>query len=143
LGFKWELEKGWCAIHVRRGDYLKLPDHHPFVGEDYLSRAVAEMNKLKGITRFRVFSNDIKWCKEFFEMMSEYRFEYVEGNTEIEDMEQGSFCEFQILSNGSFATWMYYLNQNPDKLCIAPRRWFGKLLPHDTSDLYPKGSLII
>jgi len=143
LGFNWHLEKGWCAIHVRRGDYLKLPDYHPFVGEKYLTDAVRIMNEQKGITNFRVFSNDLPWCRTFFSTLAGYNFDYVDGNTELQDMEQGSWCEHQILSNGTFATWMHYLNQNPDKICIAPQRWFGRFLSHDTKDIYPETSIII
>lgn len=143
FGFNYEFQKGWCGVHVRRGDYLNLPDHHPFVGEKYLTDAVNKMNELKGITKFRIFSNDIPWCREFFATMPQYTFEFVEGNNEVQDLEQGSFCETQILSNGTFSLWQYYLNQNPDKICIAPQRWFGKLLNHDTSDLYPDNAIII
>lgn len=143
FGFHWEFKKDWCALHVRRGDYLKLPDYHPFVGGEYLSAAVKRMNEEKGITKFRVFSNDIPWCKEFFAGTPEYEFEFVEGNNEMQDLEQGSYCEHQILSNGTFALWQYYLNQNPNKVCIAPERWFGRFLSHDTKDLYPENAIII
>lgn len=143
FGFKWQHEKGVCAVHCRLGDYLLLPDYHPFVGVKYLVDALDEMNLRTGITKFRIFSNDQKFCREFFKVIPGYTFEFVEGNNEMQDLEQGSFCEHQILSNGTFALWMYYLNQNPNKMCIAPFRWFGKKLSHNTKDLYPPNAIIL
>lgn len=148
--FKYQFDKGVCCIHVRRGDYLLYPDHHPFVGEEYLRTAVMLMFKERGIKHFRVFSNDIDWCIEFFGTEPELTldcpdliFDFAKGNNEIQDLEQGSFCETQILSNGTFSLWQYYLNQNPNKICIAPKIWFGKALDHDTKDLYPEGSILL
>lgn len=142
FGFRYARAQDWCAIHVRRGDYLKLPDYHPFVGEEFLKHAAYEMNNITGISRFMVFSNDIPWCKEFFATIPEYEFSYPETGNEVGDLEMGSWCDHQIMSNGTFALWQYYLNQNPDKICIAPKRWFGRMLEsHDTSDLYPANAI--
>lgn len=143
LGLKIEPVKDWCAIHVRRGDYMRLPDYHPFVGEKYLSDAMDEVYTRTGIDQFKIFSNDIPWCKEFFASFGQYDFIFVEGNNELEDLRQGAECSHQILSNGTFALWQHYLNPNPDKICIGPKRWFGKLLNHDTKDLYPENCIII
>ena len=30
------------------------------------------------------------------------------------------------------------MNKNPSKIVIAPKKWFGKALPHDTKDLLPE-----
>jgi len=141
FGFNYARTEGWCAIHVRRGDYMKLPEYHPFVGEDFLKHAVFEMNNRTGIAKFMIFSNDMLWCKGFFGTIPEYDFVYFESGSELADLEIGSWCEHQILSNGTFALWMYYLNQNPNKICIAPKRWFGEKLDHDTSDVYPPNAI--
>ena len=63
---KLELEqkydfKEYTSIHVRRGDYLKYPEHHPNLTMEYYNEA---MSKMKG--PFLVFSDDIEWCKENF-----------------------------------------------------------------------------
>tara|TARA_R110000868_G_scaffold177772_2_gene416814 strand:+ start:4518 stop:5309 length:792 start_codon:yes stop_codon:yes gene_type:complete len=141
FGFKYYEYKGVCAIHVRRGDYLDKPNFHPFVGEDYLINAVDRMNRETGIRSFKVFSDDPDWCEGFFKS-GRFKFEIVRGNDEITDLEQGSWCEHQILSNGTFSLWQHFLNRNPNKICIAPKIWFGKDAAHNTIDLYPNKNCI-
>lgn len=143
FGFRWVMDEGWCAIHVRRGDYMKLPDKHPFVGERYLQNAMLLMNETTGITKFAVFTNDVEWCKFFFDGINQFTIHIFDSGNPLKDMEMGSHCEHQILSNGTFALWMHHLNQNPKKICVAPQRWFGPALDHDTRDLYPKTAIII
>lgn len=143
LRFRWQMENGVCAVHVRRGDYLKLADFHPFVGEEYLFHAMYLIGKTTGIHHFRFISNDIPWCKQIFKEKDLYEYSFVETGSPINDMEIGSGCEHQILSNSTFSLWMHHLNLNPDKICIAPHRWFGPKQPHNTKDLYPKTAIII
>lgn len=143
LCFPWNIDMGWCSIHVRRSDYLKYPDYHPFVGEEYLSKAMAEMKYKTGITKFRVFSDDLPWCVDFFEQFKQYEFDYWIGGSEIDDLQKGSCCQNQILSNSTFSLAMHRLNRNDGKICIAPSRWFGVKAGHDTKDLYPKTAFII
>lgn len=55
-----------CSIHVRRGDYLKYPDHHPLCKEEYFTQAIDIMSNSLGVKNFLVFSDDIEWCRSFF-----------------------------------------------------------------------------
>ena len=48
-----------CSIHVRRGDYLKLKDHHPTCDMTYYTDAMDEMSS---DTTYLIFSDDIEWC---------------------------------------------------------------------------------
>lgn len=142
FGYKWDPRFGWCSIHVRRGDYLKYPDKHPVVTEDYMEIAIDQMVKRTGVRNFMVFSDDIPFCKEWMDadFYDDCHFEFSEGRTEQEDLELMSGCEHNIISNSTFSWWGAWLSQNPDKVVISPSKdnWFGPGNAHlDTSDLIP------
>lgn len=122
------------SVHVRRGDYLKLPEHFPFVGIDYLQRAIAEFPH----DNFIFFSDDIAWCKQNFKSD---RFAFV-SDTPLKDMQVMSMCKHHIISNSTFSWWAAWLNHKADKKVIAPKVWFGPKNGHlDTTDIIPEGWL--
>jgi hypothetical protein len=128
-----------CAIHVRRGDYLKFPDIHPTVDISYYNQAI-EIIEDAGCTEFIVFSDDIDWCKNNF---NDKKFTFIEGNKDWEDIWLMSLCKHSIMSNSSFSWWGSWLGQNVKQIVIAPRRWFGQQVNHDTSNLYAEGWTIL
>lgn len=133
--------KGTVSIHVRRGNYLspEKQDYHPFVGEEYLYNAVVYFH-LKGFNKFLVFSDDIPWCRQYFEKIKSpgMQFFYSEGHTDVADLVSMCHCEHHIIANSSFSWWGAWLNQNPNKIVVAPKRWFGPAGPTDTQDLLPE-----
>lgn len=128
------------AIHVRRGDYLTLPNHHPVCTPDYYMEAQLKMYELlnmRPFDRIIVFSDDIDWCKGFFNHKS---VEFSEGRTELEDMRLMASCQYQIIANSSFSLFAALMNTHPDKVIISPHEdnWFGSANKHlDVSDLLP------
>jgi hypothetical protein len=119
------------AVHVRRGDYLRQPEHHPVQLMSYYREA---MDKFKG-QRFIIFSDDIDWCKTQAWGHEVY---FSEGKSETQDLNIMSRCENFIISNSSYSYWGAWLSDNEDKTVIAPKGWFGSALKHDTKDLLPK-----
>lgn len=120
-----------CSIHVRRGDYLRLPNHHPVCSSVYYGEAI---NYIGGNNVFLVFSDDIEWCKHTFKGSS---FIFVEGNTDFEDLYLMSMCKNNIIANSSFSWWGAWLNNNKNKVVISPSIWFGVNKPLDTKDIIP------
>lgn len=140
-----QTEKGVCSIHLRRTDYLLYPTMHPVVSPIYLTVAITIMIE-KGFSKFKVFSDDIEYCKTFFGndlLFGDLEFEFSEGKTEIEDLRLMASCESSITANSSFSWWGAYLNPNPNKKVIMPKRWFGEAAKHQTDDLYLPNSIII
>jgi len=147
LNIPYEFKEDVVSIHIRRTDYLN-PEHldkHPVCSISYLTEAM-KMFFNEGYARFLVFSDDMQWCKQNLNHFHfyEYNIEYSEGKTALEDLALMSSCEHNIIANSSFSLWAYLLNQNPNKICIAPKVWFGKNNGHlNCRDIYPENSIII
>lgn len=116
---KYTQKKETCSVHVRRTDYLRFSEYHPFPGLQYYESAIRIM-KERGIKDFIVFSDDIEWCKQNLPGLN-----YSEGNSNIEDLDLMSKCGHNIIANSSFSWWGAWLNKNPNKIVIAPSNWFG------------------
>lgn len=140
-----KLLHGWCGVHVRRGDYLQFPNHHPAQTAFYYLEGMNHVNKRTGIKSFMIFSDDIDWCKDMFGSVARYEIGFRKGYDEISDLMTLASCPHQIISNSSYSWWGQYLNPNPDKIVVAPKkdRWFGPELPHDVSDLYNEKWVLI
>jgi len=141
-GYKFyanELYKSFCAIHVRRGDYVDNP-HYAQLGMDYYKEAIRTLVNLPTNDApivFFVFSDDIAWCKENFPS----HFVFMEGNTDFEDLTLMSLCNYFITANSSFSWWGAYLSKSKHKHVIFPSQWFGEAKQYkDTKDLYFEGS---
>jgi hypothetical protein len=104
------------SIHVRRGDYVRNPFYVDLSKTDYYATAIAMFPNDK----FLVFSDDIEWCKEYFEGDM---FEFAEDNDEVGDLNMMAGCKHNIIANSSFSWWAAWLNPNPRKLVIAPKAW--------------------
>uniref|UniRef100_A0A832DRW5 Alpha-1,2-fucosyltransferase n=1 Tax=candidate division WWE3 bacterium TaxID=2053526 RepID=A0A832DRW5_UNCKA len=132
------------SVHVRRGDYVIDPKTHKFhgvCGPDYYRKAVEIVAKRVREPVFYFFSDDIDWVKK--NLKTRFRDVYVDWNTGEQsylDMQLMSRCKHHILANSSFSWWGAWLNRNPDKIVIAPERWFQDQAV-DTRDLIPEGWL--
>lgn len=129
---------GWVSVHVRRGDYLSFPDHHPPLTVEYYREAMGRFPD----KRFMVFSDDPGWCLLNLKPLAE-TVNIITGNPAHEDMRRMSLCESHIIANSSFSWWGAWLDPNPDKKVIAPGEkfpWFGPAKAGwDTKDLIPEG----
>ena len=82
-----------------------------------------------------VFSDDIDWCKGVFRGD---RFTFIEGEKDYIDLYIMSQCKNNIIANSTFSWWGAWLNKNKNKKIVAPKKWFGSLISHNTKDLIPK-----
>jgi len=122
-----------ASIHIRRGDYVMYPNHHPVCSMEYYIESILDLEfKYPGIS-FLIFSDDPDWCRLNFK---EDKFIICDiGNPYIE-MCAMSLCDDNIIANSSFSWWGAWLNTKEDKTVIAPSKWFGHMIPKDTSDVY-------
>ena len=132
------------SIHIRRGDYVTdsyINSIHGTCEVDYYKKAVSKIKKDYKNSHFFIFSDDISWAKKNFDFIDKKIF--IEPNDEISDHEAiylMSQCSHNIIANSSFSWWGAWLNQNPNKRIIAPKRWF-KNSKLNTNDLIPESWL--
>lgn len=148
------------GLHMYRSD--SRTDSELFEGictEKYYEGAVRFMLDKVPDAKFYIFSNEPKWVKNWVddlvnsqiqEEMSKIDIErlrqnfiMVEANTEYTgylDMLLMSKCKHNIISNSSFSWWSSWLNNNPDKVVIAPDRWKNDT---ESNDIYVKGMTLI
>lgn len=114
------------SIHIRRGDYVTL-DYvnkiHGVCSLDYYKKAIEYIAKQVENPHFFLFSDDIKWVTENLKIEYPYTivdFNQVKGCLDLELMKH---CKHNIIANSSFSWWGAWLNENPDKIVIAPKNW--------------------
>jgi len=134
------------SLHVRRGDYVR--DFHVkglrgWDSMDYYADAIALLREREPELRLFVFSDDIPWVRE--NLAADCPATYVDNNTaetSHEDLRLMSLCRHNIIANSSFSWWGAWLNRNPDKLVVAPRRWLND--GRDVAgDLIPDGWTVL
>jgi hypothetical protein len=147
-------------LHVRRGDpnladkrgfkwaYVNLQDQHPIQSLEYYENALKQFPEDMQVL---VFSDSIDWCKEQ-EIFKSDRFMFSESEDKYDDgalvpyidLCLMSLCSHAIIANSSLSWWGAWLQKNPNKKVVAPKKWFGPSYHyHDTKDLYLENWVLI
>ena len=119
------------SIHFRRGEYL----NNKFFGVvplNYYYQAVNYINKMVKHPEYFVFSDDIEWVKNNFKIDGTIHYLSPQNErasihhteNDFKDLELMKYCKHNIIANSSFSWWAAWLNTNPDKIVIAPKRWY-------------------
>lgn len=124
------------CLNVRRADFVGHSAHDVCTLE-YFKKGIEYIREQVDSPRFFVFSDDIEWCKQNLAF----------GDSEIVTHNYAgvkfsgylylmSSCRHFIIPNSSFAWWAVWLNTSPDKIVVAPDKWFRNEII-DTTDLVP------
>jgi len=133
--FKQKVGKKLVSIHVRRGDYLNIPDAFVLADLKYYTNALDKIGKDSFCV---IFTDDKKWCTENFKHIPNI----IMNNNEEMDMCLMSMCDDNIICNSSFSCWGSWLNENLDKQIIAPSKWFNNG-PKNWQQIYRKEMVLI
>lgn len=117
------LSKESVSIHVRRGDYINSSLRSICDMKYFLNSVDYIRSKIKS-PHFFVFSDDIEWCTENINI-PECSFVKIKRSVRnpVIDLYLMSLCKHNIISNSSFSWWGAWLNQNKEKIVIAPEKW--------------------
>lgn len=110
------------SLHIRRTDYIKKSHKYEICNLEYYEQAINKMVLKEKNIKIFIFSDDINWVKSNLKTHSPIVF--VENNRDYEDLILMSLCKHNIIANSSFGWWGAWLNQNLDKIVIAPKKWF-------------------
>lgn len=127
------------SMHVRRGDYVSLAGAaatYATCDLHYYRRAVDIVAQRVPNPVFFVFSDAPEWVKE--NLMIDYPMVLVSQPDvwpDYEDLRLMSYCSHNIIANSSFSWWGAWLNIWPDKIVVAPSKWFKN--DKETCDLIP------
>ena len=129
------------SVHIRRGDYV-LNDHinsvHGLCSMDYYIEAMDYISTEVRDSIFYFVSDDMDWVKATFsKLQGKYKIIFAPADHgPLHDLQVIKLCQHNIVANSSFSWWGAWLNENPKKIVIAPKKWFADETK-DTIDLFP------
>ena len=127
------------SIHVRRGDFSTNPEiahYHGTLQKDYYNSAIETIRSKITNPVFYFFSDDINWVNENLSVKNAMSISGHLTKNHFQDLYLMTQCRHNIIANSSFSWWGAWLNNNPDKIVIAPKKWFNNG-PKDTQDIIP------
>lgn len=132
-------EESSIAIHIRRGDYAHTLTNstYPLYGDDYVRRAVAEIERRVGRCRYYVFSDDSTWAQANVLVGTDAVHVSRQSSAAWMDLELMSSCHHNVIGNSTFSWWGAYRNKNPNRIVVTPRKWRNDAI--DTSAMLQDG----
>ena len=132
-------EESSIAIHIRRGDYVHSLTNsiYPLYGDEYVRRAVAEIERRAGRCRYYVFSDDPTWAQANILLGADAVHVSRLSSATWMDLELMSSCHHNVIGNSTFSWWGAYRNKNPNRLVVTPRKWRNDAI--DTSAMLQDG----
>lgn len=129
------------SVHIRRGDNAHSPSSMKSFGcpgIDYYSSAIDKLTAEIGPLKLFIFSDEIEWARENLRTDHETVFVSQDCIDPCEEIALMSLCKHHVISNSTFGWWGAWLNANPDKIVVAPRRWALQNI-QEYKDIIPAG----
>ena len=118
------------SLHIRRGDYInpvKNANIHLTCTAEYYYSAILSLKELeKRRIKIFIFSDDIEWCKR--NLIIEDDHDFMHTGLDSHDLYLMTICKHNIIANSTFSWWGAWLNNNPQKIVVAPGKWLRGIL---------------
>jgi hypothetical protein len=119
------------SVHVRRGDYMLQKNLNMFTTctPEYFLAAEALVLKKVSSPELFIFSDDIDWVKQNISFRSPVTLisdnNLTLGNaSDYQELMLMGACKHNITSNSTYSWWGAWLNNNPQKIVVTPKKWF-------------------
>lgn len=123
-------QEGSVSVHLRRGDYVSTAGGrvtHGVCGQDYYTRALKwARDEIGPKLHAFVFSDDLVWARDNLQL--DCPMTLVDANDPLsahEDLRLMAACRHHVIANSTFSWWGAWLDARPDKVVIAPHRWYA------------------
>lgn len=117
------------GVHILSDNYTRLGKYkkkYAKCSPEYYQNAVEHIAKINPNPTVIVFSDDINWAKQNIKFKYKTIFvSHNKGKKSYEDLRLMSLCTHNVISNSSFAWWGAWLNNNSQKIVVAPEKWFN------------------
>ncbi len=127
------------SLHIRRGDFAdkKNLELHGIIPLSFYEKAVEHIIQKTGEAHVYIFSDDIAWVQNNWQgnNATTYVSDQITHNA-AEDFYLLTQCRHNVIANSTFSWWAAYLNNYPDKIVVAPRKWY-KVAVYNSKDVYP------
>lgn len=116
------------AVHVRRGDYVTIPqvaERHGTLPASYYSRAVRLVAERVGVdAHVFLFSDDPEWAEEHlsFDLPTTHVGRMMWSAPA--ELRLIASCRHHVIANSSYSWWGAWLAEHPGQVVVAPRMWF-------------------
>ena len=117
------------SLHIRRGDYFQKNlqvVYGSVCSLTYYKNAISYLQHHVNNPVFFVFSDDPDWVKANLHIENAHYIAHNKGANAFRDMQLMSLCKHHVIANSSFSWWGAWLNPNPEKIIVAPDKWYNK-----------------
>ncbi len=114
------------SFHIRRGDHLSEKFQHGnkvSLPKTYFQKSLAVIGALVKKPQIFVSSDDISWVRNNIKIDFPVIYLSWPGLLDYEELILMSYCKHNIIADSSFSWWAAWLNNNPEKVVIAPANW--------------------
>lgn len=129
------------SIHIRRGDYVQKARYKNLYNQltlEHYARAIEIIKEKVENPTFYIFSDDPEWVRKNLKVENATYISHNTGNDSWQDLMLMANAKHNIIANSSFSYWGAMLNNNENKVVIAPEIWFSENKPEQqTKDIYP------
>ena len=133
------------SLHIRRGDYTedsKAAQSHGLCSMQYYRDCIEYIIQKVNTPYFFIFSDRPDWVRNNLRLSHPAVYiSHNAGSKDYEDMRLMSLCKHNIIANSTFSWWAAWLNSNPQKIILAPKKWFADK-KFNIDDIIPAGWII-